>query len=316
MSASARLGRLLALVPWLIAHEGVTIDEAAAHFQVSPTELERDLWLLVVSGLPGHGPDQLVDIDFWDDGVITVIDPQTLDRPMRLTQEEIMTLLIALRLLVQTPGVTDRSALLSAMAKLEAALDEAGQSSDVPHLSLGVPEDVVSALDEAMATGGAVRITYATATRDDVTERSVLPIQTRVVDGVGYVEAWCSVAEAHRTFRLDRILTAQVAPPVATPDLKVGASPEQEAPPAPVTAVLSLEPPARWIIDVHRGAALVEERADGSALITLPLRSIEWGVRLVMSLAGHGQAVSPPDLVAAVRTSVAAARARYDDRVG
>lgn len=316
MSASVRLGRLLALVPWLIANEGVTIDEAAAHFQITPTELERDLWLLVVSGLPGHGPDQLVDIDFWDDGVITVIDPQTLDRPMRLTQEEIMTLLIALRLLVQTPGVADRSALLSAMAKLEAALDEADQGTDVPLLSLGVAEDVVSALDEAMPTRGAVRITYATATRDDVTERTILPIQTRVVDGVGYVEAWCTLAEAHRTFRLDRILTAEAAPPVAAPGSTAGDSAAQDASPAPMTAVLSLRPSARWIIDVHRGATLVEEHADGSALVTLPLRSLEWGVRLVMSLAGHGQAVSPPDLVAAVRTSVAAARARYDDRVG
>lgn len=316
MSASARLVRLLALVPWLIAHEGVTIDEAAAHFQITPDELERDLWLLVVSGLPGHGPDQLVDIDFWDDGVITVIDPQTLDRPMRLTQEEIMTLLIALRLLVQTPGVADRSALLSATAKLEAALDDAGPDAHVPHLSLGVSADVVGALDEAMASEGAVRITYGSATRDDVTERTILPIQTRVVDGVGYVEAWCSAAEAHRTFRLDRILTAQPAAPLAVPASRRGDGSEPESPDAPMTAVLDLRPSARWLIDVHRGSTLVEERTDGSAIITLPLRSIDWGVRLVMSLAGQGRAVAPPELVGAVLTSVTAARARYDDRVG
>lgn len=316
MSASARLVRLLALVPWLIAHEGVTIDEAAAHFQITPDELERDLWLLVVSGLPGHGPDQLVDIDFWDDGVITVIDPQTLDRPMRLTQEEIMTLLIALRMLAQTPGVADRSALVSATAKLEAALDEAGDGTDVPHLSLGVSQDVVAALDAAMASGGAVRITYGSATRDDVTERTILPMQTRVVDGVGYVEAWCSVAEAHRTFRLDRILAAQAAPPLTGPAPRGDGRADEGTSPAPLAAVLDLDPPARWIIDVHRGATLVEERTDGSALITLPLRSIDWGVRLVMSLGGQGRAVAPPELVGAVLTSVTAARARYDDRVG
>lgn len=316
MSASARLVRLLALVPWLIAHEGVTIDEAAAHFQITPAELERDLWLLVVSGLPGHGPDQLVDIDFWDDGVITVIDPQTLDRPMRLTQEEIMTLLIALRMLVQTPGVVDRSALLSATAKLEAALDEAGSARHVPHLSLGVSEDVVASLDEAMASGRAVRITYVSGTRDDVTERTVLPLQTRVVDGVGYVEAWCSLAEAHRTFRLDRILTADAAPPVAAPASRHDDSPDHASSPAHMTAVLDLGPAARWIIDVHRGASLVEERPDGSALVSIPIRSLDWGVRLVTSLAGQGRAVSPPELVDAVLTSVTAARARYDDRVG
>ena len=91
MSAQARLTRLLALVPWLVAHDGVTIRECAAHFGVTEEVLQEDLWQLVVCGLPGYGPDQLVDIQFWDDddavrgdGVIRVVDPQTLDRPMRL----------------------------------------------------------------------------------------------------------------------------------------------------------------------------------------------------------------------------------------
>jgi predicted DNA-binding transcriptional regulator YafY len=72
VSAADRLSRLLALVPWLIAHDGVTIAECADHFGVTPEQLEVDLWLLVVCGLPGYGPDQLVDIDFWDDGRIHV----------------------------------------------------------------------------------------------------------------------------------------------------------------------------------------------------------------------------------------------------
>ena len=93
-TAGARLTRLLALVPWLMAHDGVTIDEAALHFGVTASDLERDLWLLVVSGLPGYGPDQLVDIDFWDDGVIHVRDPQTLDRPLRLTPDEALVSLV------------------------------------------------------------------------------------------------------------------------------------------------------------------------------------------------------------------------------
>jgi len=42
-TAATRLSRLLALVPWLSAHRGVTIDEAAGHFAVSPDQLERDL---------------------------------------------------------------------------------------------------------------------------------------------------------------------------------------------------------------------------------------------------------------------------------
>ena len=85
-TAASRLSRLLALVPWLSTHQGVTIDEAAAHFGVTPEQLEKDLWLLVCSGRPGHQHDDLVDIQFWDeDRRITVVDPQTLDRPLRLS---------------------------------------------------------------------------------------------------------------------------------------------------------------------------------------------------------------------------------------
>ena len=88
-TASARLSRLLSLVPWLRQHDGVSVAEAAAHFGVTPEELTQDLWLTVCCGLPGHGPDQLIDIQFWDeDATIHVIDPQTLERPLRFSPGE------------------------------------------------------------------------------------------------------------------------------------------------------------------------------------------------------------------------------------
>ena len=61
------------------------------------------------------------DIDFWDDDRIHVLDPQTLARPLRLSGEEATTLLVALRMLAQLPGVEDRQAVLTAAAKLEQA---------------------------------------------------------------------------------------------------------------------------------------------------------------------------------------------------
>ncbi|MDP2013172.1 MAG: WYL domain-containing protein, partial [Actinomycetota bacterium] len=120
--SGSRLSRLMTMVPWLVAHDGVSIKEAAEHFGISVEQCEKDLWLLVVCGLPGHGPDQLVDIQFWDDGRIHVIDPQTLDRPLRLSGDEIMSLLVALRLLLQVPGTHDRATLHKLISRLEVAL--------------------------------------------------------------------------------------------------------------------------------------------------------------------------------------------------
>ncbi|MBI1350857.1 MAG: WYL domain-containing protein [Actinomycetales bacterium] len=307
MSAAPRLARLLALVPWLVAHPDVTIAECAQHFGVTEEELERDLWLVVVCGVPGYGPDQLVDIDFWDDGVIQVIDPQTLGRPMRLTQEEATTLLVSLRMLAQLPGIDGREAVLSAAAKLEEASGASGAQRQVA-VSVGVPAQVSEVVDEALRAGRELSIRYAAATRDEVSERTILPLRLLVVDGIGYLEAECRSAGALRTFRLDRVLGAELGAPAAP--ITEGES--QPRPPREATrAVLRLEPAARWIIDVHGADVRMADDGTGTAIVELPLLSLEWGVRLVLSLAGAATVVEPPELAHEVARAAADALASY-----
>ncbi len=309
-TAGARLTRLLALVPWLIAHDGVTIEEAAAHFGVSAGDLERDLWLLVVSGLPGYGPDQLVDIDFWDDGVIHVRDPQTLDRPMRLTPDEALVLLVSLRMLAQVPGLGGREHILSAATKLEAAVVEALPESALPTIDVAVDPSVAESVERSMEEGIGLRIRYAGAARDDVTERVIRPHAIRAVDGLVYLEAWCSSAQALRTFRLDRIIQAEPAELLEeTPETTA------EGGQTPAVARLALEPEARWVADVHDGRPVGEDE-HGRLLVDVPMLSLEWAARLVLSLRGTGTAESPPDLVTAVRETALAANRAYPDRVG
>ena len=57
-----RLQRVLALVPWILAHPGVTLAELATRFEVSERELERDLELLPMCGLPPYTADRLIDV--------------------------------------------------------------------------------------------------------------------------------------------------------------------------------------------------------------------------------------------------------------
>jgi proteasome accessory factor C len=308
VSAGARLARLLALVPWLVAHPDVTVAECAAHFGISPDELERDLWLLVVCGVPGYGPDQLVDIQFWDDGVIHVLDPQTLDRPMRLTHEEALTLLVALRMLAQLPGVEGRDAVLSAAAKLE-QVTGAGGSADQVVVSVGVDPGVATTVDAALAQARELRIRYAAATRDEVSDRTVAPLRLMVVDGVAYLEADCRSAGALRTFRLDRVLMAELGDPVAQGEPEERREAADDAADPEVVATLSLAPEARWIIDVH--GATVRESGDAGAVVDLRLKSLDWGVRLVLSLAGDATVIHPPELADAVADAAAAALASY-----
>jgi proteasome accessory factor C len=281
---------------------------------VSADQLERDLWLLVVCGVPGYGPDQLVDIDFWDDGVIHVLDPQTLGRPMRLTHEEALSLLVALRMLAQLPGVDDREAVVTAAAKLERIASEGGSDRFIA-VQVDVPSEVTAAVDTAIAEGRDLRIRYASATKDEVTTRTVQPQRLFTIDGVSYLEGHCLSADANRTFRLDRMLEAHVGEVI-----QPSAGAETDAPPAIVSplptaasraAVLELAGSARWIIDVHQATVLEAGPPDGWTLVRVPLHSLEWAVRLVLMLRGAARVVEPPELVEAVAAEAAAALRAY-----
>lgn len=306
-SAGQRLARMLALVPWLAAHDGVTITEAAEHFGVSEAQLEADLWLVILCGIPGYMPDQLIDIDFWDDGRITVIEPLTLTRPLRLSPEEALTLLVALRLLAQTPGLTEGDAITSAAAKLE----QAAGGQDLQR-SIAVESSVDPAVASVLARADAqaVRLMYASGTDDSVTERVVEPRRMFNVDGIAYLDAYCHRAGARRTFRLDRILAAEptTVEPTAFADASAADQGSEGGSDDPrVEVVLELAPSARWIIDVHGATSLSED----PCRVRLRAHSAEWVVRLVLSLRGAAVVQEPPALRSAVLEAARRARRRY-----
>lgn len=312
-TAADRLSRLLALVPWLIARDGVTMAECAEHFGVSEEQLDLDLWLLVVCGVPGYGPDQLVDIQFWDDGRIHVIDPQTLKHPLRLSQEEALTLIVALRMLAQVPGVEDRNAIVSAAVKLENAASVVDSAREMA-VHVAIDPAITAVVDTALDEGRELAIRYAAATRDEVTDRTIQPRRLFTTDGVIYLEAYCLSAEALRTFRLDRVLSATLGEQFEVETVSVP-TPAPTAPRTPhETAVLAVEPSARWIIDVHQATEAAAALPDGRSVVRLPLHSFDWGVRLVLSLQGAATVLEPEDLVEAVAGAADAALAAYPER--
>jgi len=304
MSATAgqRLSRMLALVPWLVAHPGVTITETARHFGITEKELEDDLWLVILCGVPGYMPDQLVDIDFWDDGRISVIEPLTLTRPMRLSHDEALTLLIALRVMAQIPGLDDHESVLSCIAKLERTIDSHTQN-DIVDVSSTVSPQVSALLNSNQKS--ALAITYTSGSDDRESQRIIQPRRTFSVDGIVYVDAYCYSAEAFRTFRLDRITDAnEVDTPHEVPEFEQTGSDQTSA---SWDVILDLAPSARWIVDVHGADVLSTE----PYRVRLTAFSQAWAARLVMSLQGAATVVEPASLRAAVLESAREARLAY-----
>ena len=297
-SASERLTRLLALVPWLRANDGITISEAAEHFGVSPEQLTTDLWQLIVCGIPGYGPDQLVDIQFWDDDRIHVIDTIGLDRPLRLSGEEVAALQVALRVLAQVPGGHDRLALLSAMAKLE----EAGAPQVPITVSVSVDQSIRDVVQTALHDRGWLRIDYAAADGDKIAERVIQPLDSYAIDDRVYLQAWCQVASDIRTFRLDRIHAAELTEPPIDTEIPALEVPRSAAPSTFQIARIAIDPQAVWILDTEDVQA-VEASASGGPEGTIGFASLDWLVRWTLGHGGRVRVLDPPEAREAVRAA-------------
>jgi proteasome accessory factor C len=309
-----RLARLLALVPYLVAHPGVSVPEVAAVFAITEQQLRADLDLLFVCGLPGYTPGDLIDVSFEGDQ-ITVSNADAFARPLRLTPDEALALVVAARSLAAVPGLQEREALARAIAKLESALGpEVEPAARRVAIALDPEGETLRRVRAALDAGRRLHLRYHSVGRDEVTERDVDPMRLVSVQGRWYVESWCRRVDDVRLFRLDRILSAELldvaaeVPASAVPrDLSEGLFRPRED---DTQVVLELAPGALWVSDYYP-CEQVEELPGGRQLVTLRARDLAWLCRLALSLGDAVRIESPPELVAEVHAQAAAAYAVY-----
>lgn len=316
-TAAERLSRLLSLVPWLLAHDGITIDEAATHFGITPAQLVSDLDLLIVSGLPGHRHGDLVDIQYWDeDRRIHVLDPQTLTRPPALTPVEAGALLVALRLLAQVPGDHDRAAVSSATGKVEAALAAVGAAWPVTGTVREDDPALLDSLRTALRERRRVRIRYASASADEVTERLVDPLSIDVTAGPTYLQAWCHAAEAVRVFRTDRIQWHEVLDETFTAPSGTALTVDEVLHPAEIAVEVDIDSAGHWLVDEPYCTVVGPVTgASGEGLLRIRLEAgdEQWLVGLLLRVGAPASRVHDDALASRLRAEAAAALAAYDE---
>ncbi|HME47191.1 YafY family protein [Mycobacterium sp.] len=308
-----RLARLLNMVPYFQANPGISAAEAAADLGVTTKQLMDDLNQLWMCGLPGYGPGDLIDLSFSEDS-IEVTFSAGMDRPLRLTSPEATALLVALRALVEVPGMVDPEAARSAIAKIESAAGAAGHAT-MPAAAAAAESPSAAAVRDAVRRRRALEIQYYSASRDTSSHRVIDPIRIVLVGDQSYLEAWCRAAEGVRLFRFDRIDEARVLDePSAPPPPAVQEGPHTslfDADPSLPAATLRVAPEASWMFDYYPMRVLAE-LPDGSCEAAMTYASEEWMARLVLGFGSSVQVLAPQSLAGRVRRGAAAALQAYD----
>lgn len=281
ISAEARLHRLLALVPWVAAHDGPELAEVSARFSCTEEELVDDLQLLFLCGLHPYTPDMLIDVDIAD-GRVWIRYAEYFARPLRLTPAEGLALLAAGQAVLNGPGGDQTGPLARGLRKLAAALGVA-ETEAVDVALAPAAAEVTAALRTGADDRRQVEIEYYSFGRDQWSRRTVDPYAVFSSAGQWYLSAWCHSADDERLFRLDRVRSARLldttfTPPDREPDFAVYRP--QAADPR---VALELEPAARWVVDQYPAEA-VEELEGGRVRVTLAVSAPAWLERLLLRL--------------------------------
>ncbi|OKJ96940.1 MULTISPECIES: WYL domain-containing protein [unclassified Streptomyces] len=305
--------RMLSLVTYLRERPGAHVGDVARAFGITEDELISDLDVLPMCGTSFRGGD-LLDIDT-DGEQIWWHNPDDVAEPLRLAADEATALLVAARAVATLPGLRegDREALLRATAKLEAAAGEAAGASSRLSVTFESEGGVFAEVDRAISERRRLWLRYYSPARDELTEREVDPIRLFAV-GHTYMEAWCRLSEARRTFRLDRVAEIRLldepsAPPeIELRDLSEGlVQPSADDP----EVVVDVGPGGRWVAEYYPHDS-AEELPDGGLRITLRTPDPASLRRLALRLGREGRIVSPPELAASARQAACEALAAYD----
>jgi proteasome accessory factor C len=316
-TATARLARLLTMVPWLVNRQGIDLQQAADDLGVTTEQLEADLNLLFLCGY-GQMPDELIEAD-WEEGRVFVGNADTIARPLRLGVDEAVTLMVGLRALREVAGLGERDAVDRALAKLEDAAGGAAAPASRVRVQMADESsaELLARARRAVTDHRRVHLRYLVPARDEATERDVDPMRVVGLDGRWYLEGWCHRAEDTRMFRMDRVEELTVLDVDGTPPAGARERDLSEGTFRPaaddLVVTLRLFPGATWVADYYpvESTEEVPVSQGGGLVVRVRTADTAWLRRLVWRLGGRGSVLEPPEVVAEVAAGARAALTAY-----
>jgi predicted DNA-binding transcriptional regulator YafY len=291
-TAAVRALRSMDLIPYVLENPGVSIAELSARFSVTQAQIESDLQLVFMCGLPGYTPYELIDVAF-EDGVVSIIDPQVLDKPRKFSSNEIVVIALGLKILIDinqtnTTALTKLKQLSDKIAKLGSnkSILMTGDVSAFPFFEI---------ISKAISEQRVLDLQYHSLIKDQITQRLVLPEKLYFLNGSLYLSALDTDIDSDRVFKVDLIKECKIGERVA--GKKVLESSTE------TIVILDVQKSNRNFIE--RNSSIITAMQENGDLIRVHLQvsNLEWIKLTVLSNAPGITVVSPEPLANAVKQS-------------
>jgi proteasome accessory factor C len=297
-NAANRALRTMDLIPYILENPGVSIVKLAKQFSVTEKQIESDLQLVFMCGLPGYTPYELIDLIF-EDGVVSIIDPQVLDKPRRFTKSELVVIALGLQLLSELSS--SDSTRLSKIKSLSNKITQLGGSNSVIFAPSSSKSPFVELISKAIANKKSLNMQYQSLVKDEVSIRTIFPHNLYFINGNLYLSAMDLAAKADRVFKVELIKTCEVGNDISSEVVNENNS--------TLEVVLDVQKTYKNFIERNSSIITAIEEQKNSFRVHLKLSNLEWLKRSILSNSPGIKVISPSLLaqeVAALATSLLA----------
>ena len=281
-NAAQRALRTMDLVPYILENPGISTIDLAAKFSVTQKQIEKDLQLIFLCGLPGYTPYELIDLTF-EDGIVSITEPQVLTKPRNFSSNEMVVIKLGLEILreinVNEPVKLDKISTLLQKVHKETDQDSvllAKEISSSPYYSV---------INTAISQRKQLSIEYQSVSKDQLSTRLIVPFKISMLNGNLYLSAYDMDRHSDRIFKLNLISKCEIGERTEL-DLVKSTSIDQ---------IVELMVDVKLANFIERNTSIIVDQkltVDGIK-VTLKVNNLEWISRAVISNAPNIKVISP-----------------------
>ena len=302
-TAGKRALRTMDLIPFIVENPACSIRSLAEKFSVSEDQIEKDLQLIFLCGLPGYTPYELIDIVF-DNGIVTVIEPQVLDRPRKFSKSEMVVIVLGLRILSELypADSTQILKLEKLIAKISALVPIYVSKQTGKNLNSNLLKDLNRAINQSLS----LDIEYSSVSKDEISKRNILPLELYLLNGAMYLRAVDFAQSSERVFRVDSIRIISIGSVVSV---------QNDSNKEKVSEVSLMVDRSKKLF-MERNSSIIKSVEDSKKgfKVSVMVSNVEWLKRCILSNSPGITVAAPSDLATQIEMEARAILAMYSSQ--